>query len=102
MAKQTDLERIWDIIERVQVCMFTTRCADGLRARPLEARPNREEGVIWFVTDLHSDKEREIASEHDVGLVFVDGKRQCLPFHYSACRSRQRSCQGGRNLEEHR
>ena len=73
MAKQTDLERIWDIIERVQVCMFTTRCADGLRARPLEARPDREEGVIWFVTDLHSDKEREIESEHDVGLVFVDG-----------------------------
>lgn len=73
MAKQTDLERIWDIIGRVQVCMFTTRCADGLRARPLEARPNRDEGVIWFVTDLRSDKEREIASEHDVGVVFVDG-----------------------------
>lgn len=73
MAKQTDLDRIWDIIERVQVCMFTTRCADGLRARPLEARPDRDEAVIWFVTDLRSDKEREIEFEHDVGLVFVDG-----------------------------
>ncbi len=52
--------------------MFTTRCSDGLRARPLEARPDRKDGVIWFVTGLHSEKESEIESAHDVGLVFVD------------------------------
>jgi general stress protein 26 len=73
MTEQSDLERIWDIIDRTRICMFTTRRADGLRARPLEARPDRKEGVIWFVTDLRSDKELEIESEHDVGLVFADG-----------------------------
>ena len=40
--------------------MFTTRCANGFRARPLEARPDRKDGLIWFVTDLHSAKESEI------------------------------------------
>ena len=54
--------------------MLTTRFAEGMRARPLEARPDRIAGIIWFVTDLHSDKEHEIESEHDVGLVFVDAK----------------------------
>jgi general stress protein 26 len=73
MAEPPDLERVWDIVEQVGVCMFTTRRADGLRARPLEARPDRNAGVIWFVTDLHSEKESEVQSEHDVGLVFVDG-----------------------------
>src|SRR5271170_4639279 len=73
MAEPPDLERVWDIVEQVGVCMFTTRRADGLRARPLEARPDRNAGVIWFVTDLHSGKESEIESAHDVGLVFVDG-----------------------------
>lgn len=54
--------------------MVTTRAADGLRARPLEARPDRNAGVIWFVTDRRSGKEQEIESEHDVGLVFIDQK----------------------------
>jgi len=54
--------------------MLTTRSAGGLRARPLEGRPDRDAGIIWFVTDLRSGKEQEIESEHDVGLAFVDAK----------------------------
>lgn len=72
MAEQNHLDRVWNIIEKVGVCMLTTRSAAGLRARPLEARPDRDAGVIWFVTDLRSGKEQEIESEHDVGLTFVD------------------------------
>jgi general stress protein 26 len=74
MTKQDHLDRVWDIIERVGVCVPTTRFAGGLRARPLEARPDRTAGIIWFVTDLRSSKEHEIESEHDVGLVLVDAK----------------------------
>ncbi|MGH6769332.1 MAG: pyridoxamine 5'-phosphate oxidase family protein [Xanthobacteraceae bacterium] len=65
-------DRVWDIVEKVGVCMLTTRFGGGLRARPLEARPNRDAGLIWFVTDLRSGKEHEIEAEHDVGLVFID------------------------------
>jgi general stress protein 26 len=65
---------VWKIIEQVGVGMLTTRFAGGLRARPLEARPDRDAGTIWFVTDLRSGKEQEIESQHDVGLVFVDAK----------------------------
>jgi general stress protein 26 len=72
MAQQDHLGRVWDIIERVGVCMLTTRSDTGLRARPLEARPDRDGGLIWFVTDLRSGKEREIEAEHDVALVFID------------------------------
>jgi general stress protein 26 len=72
MADKDHRARIWDIIARVSVCMFTTRCAAGLRARPLEARPDREAGLIWFVTDLRTGKEHEIESEREVGLTFVD------------------------------
>jgi general stress protein 26 len=74
MAEQEHLSRVWDIIERAGVCMLTTRTAAGLRARPLEARPDRAAGIIWFVTDVRSGKEREIEAEHDVGLVFADAK----------------------------
>jgi general stress protein 26 len=74
MAEHDHLKRVWDIVERVRVGMLTTRSAHGLRARPLEARPDRKGGVIWFVTDRRSAKEHEIERVADVGLVFIDVK----------------------------
>ena len=76
MVNEEQLDRVWGIIERVGMCMLTTRFAGGLRARPLEARPDRDDGRIWFVTDLHSGKEQEIESEDDVGLVFIDAREK--------------------------
>jgi general stress protein 26 len=76
MSERKHLDRVWDIIEKVGTCMLTTRFPGGLRARPLEARPDREAGLIWFVTDLHSGKEHEIEAEHEVGLVFFDAKEK--------------------------
>ena len=74
MTDQDKYARVWDIVEQVGVCMLTTRFDGGLRARPLEARPDRDAGLIWFVTDARSGKEHEIEAEHDVGLVFIDPK----------------------------
>ena len=74
MTDEQHLSRVWDIIDRVDVCMLTTRSGAGLRARPLQARPDRNAGIIWFVTDLRSAKEHEIQAEHGVGLVFTDEK----------------------------
>ncbi len=74
MAEQDHLNRVWDIIERVGIGMLTTSSESVLRARPLEARPDRDAGIIWFVTDLRSGKEHEIEAEHHVGLVFIDTK----------------------------
>jgi general stress protein 26 len=68
------INRVWDIIAKVGVGMLTTQFDGGLRARPLEARPERDAGLIWFVTDLRSHKEHEIEAAHDVGLVFIDAK----------------------------
>lgn len=39
-----------------------------------EARPERSRGIIWFLTDLRSDQEREIEKWHDIGLIFIDAK----------------------------
>ena len=74
MSEQRNGERIWDIIERVGVCMLTTQAAGRLRARPLEARPDRKAGFIFAVTDVHSAKQDEIEAAPDVGLVVIDAK----------------------------
>ncbi len=71
---EDNLDRVWDIIEKVGVTMLTTQFSGGLRARPVEARPERDAGLIWFVTDVRSGKEHEIEAEHDVCLVFIDAE----------------------------
>ena len=79
MTKQNDLSRVWDIIEKAPVGMLTTRSSGGLRARPLEARADRDAGIIWFVTDVRGAKDDEIDAAHDIGLVFVnEGDRAYL------------------------
>lgn len=72
MPENDDVNRIWEVIDRVGICMLTTAGAEGLRARPVEARSDRAAGSILFLTDLRSSKADEIGAEHDIGLVFID------------------------------
>jgi general stress protein 26 len=78
MSEQYNIDRVWDIIEKVGVCMLTTQFAGGLRARPIETRPDRDADLIFFVTDVRSAKEDEIDAAPDVGLVIVDPKDKAL------------------------
>jgi len=54
MTNETPAARVWDIIENARVAMLTTRFSGGLRARPLEPRPDREAELIWFVIDVRA------------------------------------------------
>src|SRR5260221_14541039 len=73
MTTKDLLSRVWEIIDRASVGMLTTQFAGGLRARPLEARPDREAGLIWFVIDVRGAKDDEVDAAADIGLAFVDG-----------------------------
>jgi len=74
MTEQGGVDRVWDLIEKVDVCMLTTQSAGRLRARPVEARPERKAGLIFIVTDLRSAKPDEIEANPDICLAFVDPK----------------------------
>lgn len=77
MAEQKQaVSRVWDIIDNARVGMLTTRFGGGLRARPLEPRPDREQGIIWFVTDVRGGKDNEIEAAHEVGFVIIDQKEK--------------------------
>jgi general stress protein 26 len=74
MSKQNNVDRIWDIIEKVGVCMLATQCAGRLRARPMEVRPDRKRRLIFAVTDSRSAKLDEIEAGPDIGLIFIDAE----------------------------
>ena len=71
MTDQNCISRVWDIVEQARIGMLTTTFSGGLRARPLEARTDRDAGIIWFVTDVRGTKDDEIDAAHDIGLVFI-------------------------------
>jgi general stress protein 26 len=64
--------RVWDVVEQTGVGMLTTQFGDGMRARPLDARPDRKSGVIYFVTDARGLKDDEIAACPDVCFIVVN------------------------------
>jgi general stress protein 26 len=70
-ATKAQVDRVWAVIDKAGVCMMTTNFPDGLRARPMEARPERDEGVVWFLTDRRGLKDDEIESCPEVCLTFV-------------------------------
>src|SRR5690348_18123290 len=69
---QEQIARVWEIAEDIGVCMFTTHVGGRMRARPLMAYPDSDEGCIWFITDVHGGKDEEIAAATDVCLTFAD------------------------------
>jgi general stress protein 26 len=74
MALESATDRVWDIIEQAGAGMLTTRFAGGLRARPLEPRPDRQAELIWFVTDVRGLKDDEIQAHAEVCLVIVNAR----------------------------
>lgn len=71
MTERNHVSRVWDIVEKARVGMLTTQFGGGLRARPLEARVDRDAGIIWFLTDVRGAKDDEIDAAHDIALVFI-------------------------------
>src|SRR6201989_2095917 len=73
MAKNDEnhIDRIWEIIEKTGICMMVTHFKGGLRARPLEARPDRNAEAIWFLTDVRGLKDDELEADPNVCLTFV-------------------------------
>jgi hypothetical protein len=49
MSERGEGERVWDVIKNVGVCMLTTQVAGRLRARPIQARPDRKASLIFAV-----------------------------------------------------
>jgi general stress protein 26 len=78
MAKDDNdhIDRVWEIIEKSGICMMVTRFAGGLRARPLEARPDRDAELIWFLTDVRGLKDDEVEADPNVCLTFVYPKEK--------------------------
>lgn len=93
-SKEHHLDRIWDVVDKAGACMLTTHFPEGLRARPMEPRPDRDNGAVWFLTDRRGLKDDEIRSCPEVCLtVTLEAEKVYLSLtgEASACRDRKQA-----------
>jgi len=48
---ENDPHKVWELSKRIGTAMFVTRDGDGLEGRPLQAYPEEDAGVVYFMTD---------------------------------------------------
>lgn len=86
VAKNTDiavptdkkLDDLHELIDGIEVAMFTTRRADGhLVSRPMQTQ-ERESGTdLWFMTNVEAHKLDDLMSDPHVNLAYYrDGSRE--------------------------
>ena len=64
MADTKRVKELYDLIEGIEIAMFTTRRPDGrLVSRPMATQERRPDTDLWFVTDIETHKVDEL--EHD-------------------------------------
>ena len=68
------VERIWTLAKRIGIAMFVTWDGKTQRARPLAATVEKDEGAIYFLTDINSEKDEQIAEYPMVSVSFSDHK----------------------------
>jgi general stress protein 26 len=69
---EPSIERVRELIESVRFCMLSNWNGSKLRSRPMGALLQREEGLIYFFTDVRAHKDEEIARYPQVCLAFAD------------------------------
>ena len=74
-AREEKLDRLYQLIEDIEVAMLTTRRRDGsLVSRPMATQRRAEGAHFWFVTEENSPKVGEIALDPNVNLSYYKAR----------------------------
>jgi general stress protein 26 len=68
---KSEMERLHERIEDIEIAMMTTRSADGhLRSRAMATQKRAEGADLWFVTEEGSPKLADLAADPHVNLSY--------------------------------
>ena len=70
MANNTaaDIDRAWNLMDKIGFAMLVTPDGGNLRARPMRAFVAREDNAIYMLTDARRHKDEEIARDPGINL----------------------------------
>lgn len=73
--KPAHLDELYQLVEKIEVAMLTTRRPDGsLVSRPMATQEREPIADLWYVTDIESHKLDELEQDPNVNLAFFDTK----------------------------
>ncbi|MGA8076002.1 MAG: pyridoxamine 5'-phosphate oxidase family protein [Xanthobacteraceae bacterium] len=67
-----EIDRVWDLMKKISICMFATWDGRELHARPMGAYVRREDDAVYFLSDARRHKDDEISRYSKVCLAFTD------------------------------
>jgi general stress protein 26 len=71
----SDSDRVWELMEKISICMLTTHDGERLRSRPMAAFVRRDDNAVYFLGDAKHHKDEKIDRNPNVGLAFADGQK---------------------------
>lgn len=87
----SNIERAWELMDKIGFAMLVTRDGDKLRARPMRAYLDRGANAIYLLTDARHHKDEEIARNPSVNLSFADGSMKYVSLTGAAAVSNDRA-----------
>jgi general stress protein 26 len=70
-SQDKKITELYDLIDGIQIAMFTTRRPDGqLVSRPMATQTQAEGTDLYFVTDIESHKLEELEQDPNVNLAY--------------------------------
>lgn len=71
------IDKLKKLVKEINICLFCTylKTDDGASCRPMSALSVCDQGNIWFYSDIHSDKNREIIEDKYVQLFFSNPEK---------------------------
>ena len=72
MSQDQIVDRVWELIKKIDFCMFVTWDGEHQQSRPLSARPDRDAHAIYFLVSDKSSKNWQIDTYPAVNLSFAD------------------------------
>ncbi|MEX0907743.1 MAG: pyridoxamine 5'-phosphate oxidase family protein [Gemmatimonadota bacterium] len=69
------VEELYDLIEGIEIAMFTTRRPDGrLVSRPMATQARQPGADLWFVTDIETHKVDELEHDPNVNVSYYQDR----------------------------
>ena len=74
-STEKKLDDLYELIDGIEVCMMTTRRADGhLVTRPMQVQERTSGTDLWFVTDVETHKLDELLTDPHINLAFYHNR----------------------------
>ncbi|MBF0596022.1 pyridoxamine 5'-phosphate oxidase family protein [Faecalibacter rhinopitheci] len=75
LAGNTAIEKIKTIAENAGTCFFSTNLKTNTNSRPMALQEVDDNGNLWFLSDVTSEKNKDILQDPDVELYFMNNSK---------------------------